>query len=185
MRSIGIHESPFCNFWSLVSSLVMSTSLSFSGSNCRKRITSIAAEWYISRYIGSRYKISIDFVARGLAREGMYGCCSIIDSCSRPREFLVEIHNRLDINTYLEVLFHELIHVKQRVLREHVTKYNKQYWYSRIVSDDTAYEDEPWEVEAHGTESKIYKEFIKWCEELMLPNTITSPNPFSNRLCMN
>jgi hypothetical protein len=161
----------------------MSVSFSFTGSNCRKRITSLAAQWYISKYIGDRYKFAVDFIARGLAREGMYGCCSIVDSCSRPREFVVEIHNRLDIEDYLTVLFHELIHVKQRILREHVTRYNKNYWYSRKVSEDTPYEDEPWEVEAHGTERLIYEEFCKCHTGLISQNTITNPNPFSNRLC--
>ena len=140
----------------------MSASYSFAGSNCRIKLTRAATDWYVSNYIGDRYKFAIDFVSRGMIREGIFGACSIMDSCSRPREFLVEMHNRLDVDTYLRTLFHELIHVKQRIKREHVTKYDKNYWYSRIVPEETAYEDEPWEVEAHGNEERIYQEFMAW-----------------------
>lgn len=140
----------------------MSASYSFAGSNCRRKLTRTATDWFVSKYVGDRYKFAIDFVARGLSREGLFGSCSILDSCYRPREFIVEIHNRLDEDAYLKVLFHELIHVKQRILREHVTKYNKNYWYSRIVPEDTLYEDEPWEIEAHNNEERIYREFIEW-----------------------
>jgi len=134
----------------------MSVAISFSGYNQRRKVTRAVIDWFCPRFIG-KHNIAIDVVTRGMVREGNFGTCGIIDSCSRPREFEIELHAGLNPYDYITTLIHELIHVKQRVKREHVTKYDKNYWFSRIVPEDTSYADEPWEVEAHRDETWITK----------------------------
>ena len=80
-----------------------------------------------------------------------------VDSVSRPRAFEINIHNRLTTIDFITTLVHELIHVQQRVHREHVTKYNKNYWARKHVPSDTCYADQPWEQAAHFLEGQRYR----------------------------
>ena len=52
---------------------------------------------------------------KGLLREGVFGWAWVVPPDHRPREFEVEIHNRLSVEDYTETLLHELWHVYQHV----------------------------------------------------------------------
>lgn len=132
----------------------MSIALSFSGYRHRKQLVRSAVDWFVSNFIG-KYELDIDIMDRGLNREGLFGACTVLDQNSRPREFLIEMNNTLDDMAYLSTLFHELIHVKQRVLGQFKTKYEKDYWFGKLIDPDTEYRDLPWEVEAHQMEGSI------------------------------
>ena len=88
---------------------------------------------------------------------------------SRPRYFEIEIENRLDNKEqYLTTLFHELIHVEQRLRNTHSVTYDARLcrsvnkWHGDVVPPETAYMDEPWEIEAYGLEGQLYKEYRKY-----------------------
>ena len=137
----------------------MSVTLSFSGYRHRKRLVRPAVDWFVSNFIG-KHELTIDIVDKGLNREGMYGSCAILDSCYRPRWFEIEMNNTLDDLAYLTTLFHELIYVKQRVLGEHKTKYQKDYWFGKYINPDTSYFDLPHEVEAHQLEDSVTELYL-------------------------
>lgn len=143
-----------------LSSNIMTVAYYFKGANGRRNLTRQITDWFAKTYIG-KHKISIDFIARGMLREGDYGTCCIVDSVSRPRAFEINIHNRLTTIDFITTLVHELIHVQQRVHREHVTKYNKNYWARKHVPSDTCYADQPWEQAAHFLESRIAARAIR------------------------
>ena len=90
------------------------------------------------------------------------GACITIDGGKRPRYFEIEMENRLDNEEqYLTTLFHELIHVEQRLRGTHQIQYctrtsrtvNK--WHGDVVSPETKYMDEPWEIEAYSMEKQL------------------------------
>ena len=137
----------------------MSVALSFSGYRHRKRLVRSAVDWFVSNFLG-KYQVEIDIEDRGLNREGLYGSCTVLDRNSRPREFLIEMNNTLDDMAYLSTLFHELIHVKQRVLSQFKTKYEKDYWFGKLIDPDTEYKNLPWEVEAHQMEESVTALFL-------------------------
>jgi len=81
---------------------------------------------------------------------------------SFPREFLIELDNRLDAKQYLITLFHELMHVEQRLRNRHQQRFAPKFtnkWMGEIISSDISYEDEPWEVEAFDMQVKLYEEY--------------------------
>jgi hypothetical protein len=61
----------------------------------------------------------------------------------------------------LEVLAHEMVHVKQYARGElYVGAYSgKHRWQGKWVSDNINYWDAPWEIEAHGRESGLFIQY--------------------------
>jgi len=95
---------------------------------------------------------------KGLLREGIFGWVWAADCDHRPRDFEIEIHNRLDPKLYTETLLHELWHLYQHVKGDLKDKHQKRLW-KGIDHSETDYEDQPWEKEAHGMEEKLYREY--------------------------
>ena len=146
----------------------MSSHITFGGYRNRKRIARHAVEWFMEHRKLNRFNTFIHIVDKRLWPEDD-GACIAIDSMSRPRYFEIEIENRLDNKEqYLTTLFHELIHVEQRLRNTHSVTYDARLcrsvnkWHGDVVPPETAYMDEPWEIEAYGLEGQLYKEYRKY-----------------------
>jgi len=96
-------------------------------------------------------------------REGVYGYCSVQDCDSRPRSFLIEIHNFLTIEDYIKTLLHELWHVNQHVKGALRDKRGVRCW-KNIKCPDLDYEIQPWEIEAHLMEEVLYLNYLTDCK---------------------
>ena len=129
-----------------------------SGYNYSKKRCADAVEWFISKYL-PRHHIEIEVVHRGLAREGVYGYCSVTDCDWRPRSFLIELHNQMNTDMYLQTLFHELYHVYQHVIGNLKDKHGKRLWRGTDCSEKD-YSDQPWEQEAHQKEEELYNDYM-------------------------
>ena len=70
--------------------------------------------WFQSQYL-PRHHLDISLVFKNLESDGVFAWCMVEGSLSKPRAFLIEIHNKLDYKTYLTTLVHELWHVYQYV----------------------------------------------------------------------
>ena len=70
--------------------------------------------WFKSQYL-PRHHLDISLVFKNLESDGVFAWCMVEGSLSKPRAFLIEIHNKLDYKTYLTTLVHELWHVYQYV----------------------------------------------------------------------
>ena len=79
-----------------------------------RRLCNRVVGWFMGQYL-PRHHLDISVVHRGLKREGVSGWCMVNGSTSRPRSFLVEIHNTLEEEDYIKVLLHELWHVYQYI----------------------------------------------------------------------
>ena len=133
----------------------MSHSICYSGHHQQRRITNAFIDWYVPKYIGQRYKLDFNIITKGCKREGIYGEMGVLDELHRPRLFEIVLHSGLSKWDYLTTLAHEMIHVKQRVHKEFVTKYDTNYWHKERVPSSTKYEDEPWEIDARRWEKYI------------------------------
>ena len=133
--------------------------LETSGYNYSKRRCEDAVNWFIAKYL-PKHKLDITVNHRGLMREGVYGWCTVMDSNSRPREFEIELHNKMNVDLYLQTLFHELWHVYQHVKGNLKDKYGKRLWRG-IDHTETDYSDQPWEVEARNMEEFLYNEYLE------------------------
>lgn len=150
-------------------------SLEFSGYNYSKKRCADVVEWFVSKYL-PRHKLQIAVHHRGLLREGAYGFCTVMDSDYRPREFEIEMHNRLNVDDYTSTLLHELWHVYQHVKGDLKDKGEKRYW-KGIDHSHTDYSDQPWEVEAREMERKLHN-----CYLGLGPKSHGKGTPFPNRL---
>ena len=140
----------------------MSCYVTFGGYRNRKRITRAAIEWFIQHRKLNRFNTFIHVIDKRLWPEDD-GACITVGAPSKPRYFEIEMENRLDNKEqYLTTLFHELIHFEQRVRGTHQVKWDARLcrgvnkWKGQVVPPETAYMDEPWEVEAYGSERGLY-----------------------------
>ena len=92
-----------------------------------------------------------------------------------PREFEIEMHNKLTTEDYITTLLHELWHLYQHVNGSLRDKRGKRFWRG-IDHSDTEYSDQPWEIDAYKMEKVLYNEYLN-------PNTQNTF--FSNRLTTN
>ena len=91
----------------------------------------------------------------------MFGWVWATDCDHRPREFEMEIHNRLNPEDYTKTLLHELWHVYQHVPGDLKDKRQYRLW-KGVDHSNTDYEDQPWEVEAHRMEDELYREYLQY-----------------------
>ena len=113
--------------------------------------------WFVDKYL-PRHKIFVHVDHKGLLREGVFGWQWITDSDSRPREFEIEIHNRMTVEEYTKTLLHELWHILQHVRGDLRDKRNQRLW-KGIDHSETDYSDQPWELEAHKMEEILFREY--------------------------
>jgi len=133
--------------------------LTYSGYNYSKRRCESIVNWFVDTYLPN-HKLFINIDHKGLLRESVFGWAWVVPPDHRPREFEVEIHNRLSVEEYTSTLLHELWHVYQHVTGQLKDKYNKRYW-KGIDHSKTDYADQPWEVEANKMEEVLYEEYTK------------------------
>ena len=133
--------------------------LSHSGYNYSQRRCESIVTWFVDKYL-PRHKIFVHVDHKGLLREGVFGWQWITDSDSRPREFEIEIHNRLDPQQYTEALLHELWHLYQHVMGNLKDKRGKRLW-KGIDHSKTDYKNQPWEIEALKMEEIMYREYVR------------------------
>ena len=107
-----------------------------------------------------RHHVIVNVDHKGILREGVFGWAWVADCDHRPRDFEIEIHNRMSPELYTETLLHELWHVYQHVTGQLKDKHGTRYW-KGIDHSETDYEDQPWEKEAHKMEKVLYEEYTK------------------------
>ena len=116
--------------------------------------------WFVDTYL-PRHKLIINVDHIGLLRNSVFGWVWATDCDHRPREFEMEIHNRLNPEDYTKTLLHELWHVYQHVQGDLKDKRQYRLW-KGVDHSNTDYEDQPWEVEALRMEDELYREYLHY-----------------------
>jgi hypothetical protein len=96
---------------------------------------------------------------RGLRREQVYGYCSVSGTIYRPREFLIEIDPKLDLELYTKTILHELVHLRQWVQETLKERRGKMLCNDKTF-DNLDYWEYPHEVEAHYLEEVLYEDYL-------------------------
>ena len=133
--------------------------LDITGYGARKRRVEDTIRWFLTKYL-PRHHIAVEVLHRGLRREQSYGYCSVSGEIYRPREFLIEIDPKLDLELYTKTIIHELIHLRQWVKGVLKERRGKMY-YKNINCDDLDYWEQPHEVEAHYLEEVYYVDYLQ------------------------
>ena len=134
--------------------------LETTGYNYSKQRCQRIVNWFVRTHL-PRHKLVINIEHLGLIRQGVFGWMWASDCDYRPREFEIEIHNRMTPENYTKTLLHELWHVHQHVKNQLKDKYNKRLWRG-IDHSDTAYAKQPWEKDATRMEEILYRKYISY-----------------------
>ena len=131
--------------------------LTFSGYNYSKKRCERIVNWFVNKHLPN-HKVIINVDHLGLLHEGVFGWMWAADCDYRPRDFEIEIHNRMNPEDYTKTLLHELWHLYQHVTGQLKDKYKKRLW-KGVDHSKTDYEDQPWEKEAIKMEEILYREY--------------------------
>jgi len=134
--------------------------LETTGYNYSKQRCQRIVNWFVRTHL-PRHKLVINIDHLGLMRQGVFGWMWASDCDYRPREFEIEIHNRMTPENYTKTLLHELWHVYQHVKNQLKDKYNKRLWRG-IDHSDTAYAKQPWEKDATRMEEILYTKYTSY-----------------------
>ena len=141
--------------------------LETTGYNYSKQRCERIVNWFVNTYL-PRYKITINVDHLGLMRQGVFGWMWASDCDYRPREFEIEIHNRMTPENYTKTLLHELWHVHQHVKGLLKDKHNKRLW-KGIDHSETDYKNQPWEKQANTMEEYLFTRYSKYLDRYNLP----------------
>ena len=133
--------------------------IDITGSKAPKRRCESIVSWFIGKYL-PKHHITVEILHRGLRREQSYGYCSVSGDVYKPREFLIEIDPKLDIELYIKTLIHELIHLRQWCKGTLKERRGKMY-YKDIKCEDLDYWELPHEIEAHQLEEIYYMDYLQ------------------------
>ena len=137
-----------------------------SGKNKREKARSVAK--YCIKMLMPRLKdklsINITLIPRLKEKESLSGDCIWEDDrCVRPREFTIRVDSTQSLQSMLETVCHEMVHVKQYArgeLKDLARSSKCCKWKGKKVNfESTHYYDHPWEIEAHGRERGL---FLRW-----------------------
>ena len=133
--------------------------LETTGYNYSKQRCERIVKWFVNTYL-PRHKITINIEHLGLMRQGVFGWMWASDCDYRPREFEIELHNRMSPENYTKTLLHELWHVYQHVKGLLKDKHNKRLW-KGIDHSETDYKNQPWEKQASTMEEYLFARYSK------------------------
>ena len=141
--------------------------LETTGYNYSKKRCERIVSWFVDAYL-PRHKVIINIDHLGLIKQGVFGWMWASDCDYRPREFEIEIHNRMTPENYTKTLLHELWHVYQHVKGLLKDKHNKRLW-KGIDHSETDYKNQPWEKQANTMEEYLFARYSKYLTRYNLP----------------
>lgn len=130
------------------------------GYGYNKLLCEDVVDWYVSKFL-PRHKLFIDVIHRGMKREESYGYCDYACDANpyKPREFEIEVQTHLHKELYIKTLLHELVHLKQWVQGTLKMRAGKLIFRGEKM-DQYEYMEQPHEIEAFGSENKLYLDYM-------------------------
>ena len=134
--------------------------LAVTGSTKRKReIAESAMIHCISELMPRMRTLDIELTLKKIKDEEVVGWCH---EGENKREFFIDIEKSLDGEDLIETVCHEMVHVWQSATRKMKDlPFGRKMYMGKVYDETTAYEDEPWEVEAYEMQGKLLKTFKK------------------------
>lgn len=86
------------------------------------------------------------------------------DDDRKPRNFTIQIYKSRRKFTLLEILAHEMIHVKQMATGQlkdvSINRESVVLWCGVVYEHDVSYWDQPWEIEAYGLQNSLVAKYL-------------------------
>jgi hypothetical protein len=126
------------------------------GSTKKKRaLAESAVTFCISELMPRMRTLDVELTFKNIKTERIVGWCYEGDG---NRDFYIDVEKTLDDEEMVETVCHEMVHVWQGATRKmkDMTHGRKMYM-GKVYDDTTAYEDEPWEIEAYEMQGMCYE----------------------------
>jgi len=127
-----------------------------------------ALQWYardLMPQLTTDIAIELNIVDNLVRDERMDAAVTWLEDPVKPRKFVMELDAGLNLERTLEMLAHEMVHVKQFATGELVDNPGGKTvkWMGKRVSvrDDDGYWTLPWEIEAYGRQPGLYARFCR------------------------
>jgi hypothetical protein len=128
------------------------------GSTKKKRaLAESAVTFCISELMPRMKTLDIELTLKNIKNQQFVGWCYEGDG---NRDFYIDVEKTLDDEEMVETVCHEMVHVWQGATRKmkDMTHGRKMYM-GKVYDDTTAYEDEPWEIEAYEMQGELLEKF--------------------------
>jgi hypothetical protein len=128
------------------------------GSTKKKRaLAESAVTFCISELMPRMRTLEIEIVIKNLKNEGVAGWCYEGDG---NRDFYIDVDKNLDDEELVETVCHEMVHVWQGATRKMKDlPFGRKMYMGKVYDDTTAYDDEPWEIEAYAMQGDLLEKF--------------------------
>tara|TARA_B110000902_G_C13787304_1_gene390664 strand:+ start:22 stop:447 length:426 start_codon:yes stop_codon:yes gene_type:complete len=128
------------------------------GSTKRKRaLAESAVIFCISQLMPRMRTLDIELNIKNLKVEEVVGWCY---EGENKRDFYIDIDKSIDGEELVEVVCHEMVHVWQAATRKMKDlPSGAQMYMGKVYDETTAYEDEPWEIEAYAMQGGLLEKF--------------------------
>ncbi len=130
-----------------------------------KQLLLRASHFFIKSLMPRKRKLTVAIFMKEnlLAEEGAYASCYQMDLYNAGCDYTICMDSGQSQSTILCSLAHEMVHVKQ-FARKELTILNGNYcakWKGVKFSEDSDYEEMPWELEADKYELELSEKFFK------------------------
>ena len=128
------------------------------GSTKRKRaLAESAVIFCISQLMPRMRTLDIELNIKNIKVEEVVGWCY---EGENKRDFYIDIDKSIDGEELVEVVCHEMVHVWQAATRKMKDlPSGAQMYMGKVYDETTAYEDEPWEIEAYAMQGGLLEKF--------------------------
>lgn len=125
----------------------------FGGTKAKQELTYKVITWYLKKIMPRMRTLEIEVRLTNCYKKGAYGYCMMGEN---NREFEIEIDKNLRLYDFVSTLCHELTHLKQYARGEmKQLDDGRTRWKKVIYSENTSYDDSPWEKEAFRVEKQL------------------------------
>ena len=128
------------------------------GSTKKKRaLAESAVTFCISELMPRMRTLDVELTLKNIKTERIVGWCYEGDG---NRDFYIDVEKTLDDEEMVETVCHEMVHVWQGATRKMKDlTFGRKMYMGKIYDDTTAYEDEPWEIEAYEMQDELLEKF--------------------------